>query len=179
MPLGRIRAWPSCTVARGPRPQHRLGPCAQRTCPRLAGPASTYAARDCAAWRASAHRSGHRSPGTRHGTADGGATVVEVEERKALEHPRWRGHPSGMWVEAIAHRSFLSMGRAEKPGRQRRSPMRWGAPVAGGSRVRAERERKLGSTIHGEKAGRGGGRGSAHRGGVRDGGGGRTAAVAR
>jgi hypothetical protein len=46
-----------------------------------------------------------------------------------------------------------------------------------------EGERKLGSTIHGEKNGKGGGgggaRGSAHRGGDHDGGGGRTAAVVR
>jgi hypothetical protein len=52
--------------------------------------------------------------------------VVEVEQRKALEHPRRRGHPRGMWVEAIAHRSFSSTGRAEKLGRRRRSPTRWG-----------------------------------------------------
>jgi hypothetical protein len=52
--------------------------------------------------------------------------------------------------------------------------------VAGGSCVRSERERKLSSTIHGEKWQEGGGaQGSAHCGGVRDGGGGRTAAVAR
>jgi hypothetical protein len=46
--------------------------------------------------------------------------------------------------------------------------------------VGAERERKLGSTIHREKQQEGGGaQGSAHRGGVHDGGGGRTVAVAR
>jgi hypothetical protein len=70
-------------------------------------------ARDCAALHTSAHRSGHRSPGAHRGTADGGAIVAEVEQGKALEHPLWRGHLPGMWVEAVAHRSFLSMGRGK------------------------------------------------------------------
>jgi hypothetical protein len=147
--------------------------------PRLAGPASACAARDCATRHVSAHQSGHRAPGACHGAAGGGATVAEVEQRKAFEHPRQRGHPPGMLVEAIAHRSFLSTGRVKKLGQRQRSPMRWGAPVTGGSCVGAERERKLGSTIHREKAARGGARGSAHRGGVRDDGGGRTAVVVR
>jgi hypothetical protein len=80
---------------------------------------------DCAALHASAHRSGQRSPGARRGTAGGGATVVEVEQAEALEHPRWRGHPPGKRVEKAAHQSFLTTGRVEKPGRQRRSPMWW------------------------------------------------------
>jgi hypothetical protein len=104
-------------------------------------------ARDCAALRASAHRSGHRSPGTRRGAAGGGATVVEVEQGKALEHPRWRGHLLGMWVEAVAHQSFLPTGRGENwiGG----DVLQRGVGSSGRRRsyVGVEGERKLGSTI--------------------------------
>jgi hypothetical protein len=55
-----------------------------------------------------------------------------------------------------------------------RTPATGGGPASGW-----RGERKLGSTVHVEKAARGGARGSAHRGGFRDGGGRRTAAVAR
>jgi hypothetical protein len=62
-----------------------------------------------------AHRSGHHSPGARHGVAGGGATMAEVGQGWALEHPWWRGHPPGKWVEVAAHPSFLPTGRVEKP----------------------------------------------------------------
>jgi hypothetical protein len=137
--------------------------------PWLAGPASAYAARDGAARRASARRSGHRSPGVRRGAAGGGATVVEVEQATALKHPRRRGYPPGMGVEAIAHRSSLSTGR----GRKTRSAEAFfdevRASVAGGGPVMGRRERELSSMFHGRKAARRGS-GSAHRGRARDGG---------
>jgi hypothetical protein len=76
---------------------------------------------------ASAHRSGHRSPSTRRGAAGSGATVAEVGQGEALEHPRRRGHPPGKRVEAAAHLSFSPMEGVEKPGRRRCSPMRWGS----------------------------------------------------
>jgi hypothetical protein len=130
MPLGRIRAWPSCTVACGPRPQRRLGPCAHRTRPTVC-------------------RVGLGLRGAARGAAGGGATMAEVEQRKALEHPRRRGHPLGMWVEAIAHRSFSSTGKGGN--RIGGGVLRWGERSGGRRRsyVRVEGERKLGSTIHG------------------------------
>jgi hypothetical protein len=92
--------------------------------PRLAELASACAARDYAARRASAHRSGHRSSGARRGAVGGGATVAVVEQGEALEDPRQRGHPPGMWVEAISHRSFLPTGKGGKPDWRLRSPTR-------------------------------------------------------
>jgi hypothetical protein len=117
----------------------------------LAGPASACAARDCAALRASAHRSGHRSLGAHRGAAGGGATMAEVEQGEALEHPRWRGHPPGKRVEAAAHRIFLPTGRVEKPRRQRHSPTRWGFQWLGwGGRGSSS------ASVFGEKGGKGG-----------------------
>jgi hypothetical protein len=139
-------------------------------CQRLAGPASACTARDGAAQRACAHRSGHHSPGAHRGADGCGATMAEVEQRTALEHPQRRGHPPGMWVEAIAHRSFLSTGRADKPGRRRRSPMRWGLRWPAGTASEWRGRESSGSSVPGEKAARGGARGSAHRGGVHGGG---------
>jgi hypothetical protein len=127
--------------------------------------------------RASAHRSSHRSPSTHRSAAGGGATVVEVEQRKVLEHPRRRGHLLGKWVEAIAHRGFSSTGRggtgsAAMFSDEVRAPAVVLRRGGGGEEARLNNPwRKSGK--------RGGARGSAHRGGVRDGGGGRTAAVAR
>jgi hypothetical protein len=80
--------------------------CIVHTAHGFAGPALAYAARDCVALHASAHRSGHRSPGARRGTAGGGATMAEVGQGEALEHPQRRSHPLGKWVEVVAHRSF-------------------------------------------------------------------------
>jgi hypothetical protein len=120
--------------------------------PRLAGPASACVARDCTARRASAHRSGHRSPGTHRGAAGGGATMAEVEQRKVLEHPRRRGHPPGMWVEAIAHRSFLPTGKGGKTrlavvfSDEVRAPVAGGGPASGwrgrGSSAQQSTEKK-------------------------------------
>jgi hypothetical protein len=163
-------AWPTSTVPTRPV-------CTAHVAHVLARLASACVAHDCAR-RASAHRSGHRSPGARRGAAGGGATAAEVEQGEALEHPRRRGHPPGKWLEAAAHRSFLPMGRVEKPGRRRRSPMRWGFWWPVGSCVRVESKRKLRRKCTRRKRRQGGARGSAHRGGVHDVGGGRTTAVA-
>jgi hypothetical protein len=146
--------------------------------PWLAGPASACAARDDASQRASARRSGHRSPGTRRGAAGGGATVAEVEKTTALEHPRRRGYPLGTGVEVIAHRSSLSTGRGRKTGSAAAFSDEARAPVAGGGLATERREREVGSTLHGRKSGKRSS-GSAHRGRARDGGGGRTVTVAR
>jgi hypothetical protein len=136
MSLGRIRARPSCTVACGPHPQRRLGQCAQCVRP--------------TACRASLGLRGLR----RRGADGGGTTVAEVEQKTTLEHPRRRGYPSGMEVDAIAHRSSLSMGR----GRKTRSAAVFfneaRAPVAGGGPMSGWRERELGSTFHRRKSGK-------------------------
>jgi hypothetical protein len=89
----------------------------------------------------------------RHGAR---AHTEAVTALRKLEHPRRRGHPPGMWVEAIAHGVSSRWGRGEN----------WiGDDVlrrgegSGGRRwsfIRVEGERKLGSTIHREKAARGG-----------------------
>jgi hypothetical protein len=143
--------------------------CAAYAAHGMPGP-SACAAYDCVALRASAHRSGHRSLG---------ATLAEVEQGNALEHPRRRGNPSDMWVEAVAHRSFLPTGRGGKTGSaavfsdDARDPAAGGGPASGwrgrGSSAQESQEKK-----------RQGGRcsGSAHRGGFRDGGGGRIVVVA-
>jgi hypothetical protein len=89
--------------------------------------------------------------------------MVEVGQGEALEHPRRRGHPLGKWVEAVAHRSFLPTGRVEKPGRRRRSLMRWRLRWPVGSYVGVERERKLRLKWTRRKGGKGCARGSAHR----------------
>jgi hypothetical protein len=102
---------------------------------------------------------------------------VEAEQKAVLEHPRWRGYPPGMGVEAIAHRSSLSTGRGRKTGSTTFIDEAR-APVAGGGPATGRRERELGSTFHGRKA-TSGGSGSAHRGRARDGGGSWTATVAR
>jgi hypothetical protein len=150
--------WPTSTVPMRPV-------CTAHATHGLARPASAYAARDCAVLRASAHWSGHHSPGMLHGTAGGGATVVKVEQGEVLEHPRRRGHPPGKRVEAAAHRSFLPMGRVEKPGRRRRSLTRWGLWWPAGSCVGVGRERKLRRKCTRIKRWQGGARGSAHCGG--------------
>jgi hypothetical protein len=182
MPLGRIRARPNCTVTCGPHPQCRRGPFAQCTRPTaLPGrpqPALPATMRHCAR-HASAHRSGHHSPGARRGTAGGGSTVEEVEQGEVLEHPWRRDHLAGKWVEAAAHRSFLPTGRVEKPGQQRRSPMRWGLRWPAGSYIGVGRKRKLRRKCTQRKRRQVSARGSAHRGGVSDGGGGRTTTMAR
>jgi hypothetical protein len=147
-------------------------------CTRPAGPASACAARDGAVRRESACRSGHRSPGACRGVAGGGATAAEVEQTAPLEDPRRRGYPSGMGVEAIANRSSSSTGRGRKTGSAAAFSDEVRAPVAGGSPAMGRRKRELSSMFHGRKAARRGS-GSAHRGGARDGGGGRTMTVAR
>jgi hypothetical protein len=110
-----------------------------------------HVARDRAALCVSTHRSGHRSPGARRGMAGGGATVAEVEQGKALEHPRRRGHPPGMWVEVVAHRSFLPTGRG-KTGSVAAFSDEVRAPAAGGGPASGWRgERTLSSIVPGEK----------------------------
>ncbi len=118
--------------------------------PQLAGPASA-----CTARRASTHRSGHRSLSARRGAAGDATTMAEVEQRKVLEHPRRRGYPSGMGVEAIAHRSSLSTGRGRKTGSAAAFSDEARAPVAGGGPATARREGKVSSTLHGRRTARG------------------------
>jgi hypothetical protein len=136
------------------------------------------AARDGVARRASARRSSHRSLGACHGTACGGATAAEVEQMVALEHPRWRGYPPGMGVEAIDHRSSSSTERGRTTGSAAAFSDEARAPMASGGPATGRRKREQSSTFHGRKAARRGS-GSAHRGRARDGGGGRIVTVAR
>jgi hypothetical protein len=103
---------------------------------------------------------------------------VATQPTTALKHPRRRGYPPGMGVEAIAHRSSLSTGRGRKTGSAAAFSDEVRAPVAGGSLATGRRERELSSTFHERKATRRGS-GSAHRGRARDGGGDRTTTVAR
>jgi hypothetical protein len=95
-----------------------------------------------------------------------------------LKHPRWRGYPPGMGVEAIAHRSSLSTGRGRKTGSAAAFSDEVRALVASGGPAMERRERVLSSTFNERKVARRGS-GSAHRGRARDGGGGQTATVAR
>jgi hypothetical protein len=122
---------------------------------RLAGPASACAARDMAL-RASARRSGHRSPGTHRGAASGDATTAEVVQTAALEHSRRRGYPPGMGEGAIAHRSSSSTGRGRKPARRQCFSDEVRAPVAGGGPTTGRREREVSSALHGRETVRGG-----------------------
>jgi hypothetical protein len=116
--------------------------------------------------------------------ARAGAARERTPERSALsghtllEHPRWRGYPPGMGVEAIAHWSALSTGRGKKTGSAVVFSDEARAPVASGGPASGWREREVGSTLHRRKVARGGS-GSAHRGRAHDGGGGRTATVVR
>jgi hypothetical protein len=80
------------------------------------------------------------------------ATVTEVEQTMALEHPRRRGYPPGMGVEAIAHRSSLSTGRGKKTGSVAAFSDEARASVAGGGPASGWREREVGSTLHGRKS---------------------------
>jgi hypothetical protein len=84
--------------------------------------------------------------------------MVEVEQGKALEHPWRRGHPSGMWVEAVAHWSFLPTGRGGGGNWIGDGVLRRGEGFGGWrqSGVGVEGVRKLGSTVPREKAARGG-----------------------
>jgi hypothetical protein len=82
------------------------------------------------------------------------ATVVEVEQKMALQHPRRRGYPLGMGVEAIAHRSSMSMGRGRKTESTAAFSDEARAPVAGGGPASGWRERELGSTFHRRKSGK-------------------------
>jgi hypothetical protein len=98
--------------------------------------------RPTTAQRASARRSGHRSPGMHRGAVGDGATATEVEQTAALEHPRWRGYPPGMGVDARAHRSSLSTGRGRKTrsaaafSDEARAPMDGSGPATGRRRER-------------------------------------------
>jgi hypothetical protein len=72
----------------------------------------------------------------------------------ALQHPRWRGYPPGMGVEAIAHRSSMSTGRGRKTESAAAFSDEARAPVAGGGPASGWRERELGSTFHRRKSGK-------------------------
>jgi hypothetical protein len=129
-PMPTAPAWPVCTA-------HAAHGLLGR--PRPRGPRRHGAAR-----RVSARWSGHRSPGVRRSAADDGATVAEAEQKAALEHPRWRGYPLGMGVEAIAHRSSLSTGRGRKTGSVATFSDEVRAPVAGGGPTTGRRRRVCG-----------------------------------
>jgi hypothetical protein len=101
-------AWPTPTAS------------AQPVCTARAAHGLPGRPRPVTAWRgASAHRSGHRSPGARRGMAGGGATVAEAKKKTALEHPRRRGYPSGMGVEgARAPLTVEDLATAEAAGQR-------------------------------------------------------------
>jgi hypothetical protein len=170
MPLGRIHARPSCTVAHGPRPQRRLGPCAQRTRPTacraglgLRGPR----------WRGAARvRTPERSPlsgrSSRRGWLwcyHGGGGAKDSARAPTAERP-----PAGHVGGGDSSPELLVDGKGGKTGTAAAFSDEVGAPVAGGYCVRVERERKLRLKRTRRKGGKGGARGSAHRGGVRGGG---------
>jgi hypothetical protein len=83
-----------------------------------------------------------------------GAIVAEVEQKMSLQHPRRRGYPPGMGVEAIAHRSSMSTGRGRKTESAAAFSDEARAPVAGGGPASGWRERELGSTFHRRKSGK-------------------------
>jgi hypothetical protein len=109
------------------------------------------------------HQSGHRSSGARRGVASVNVTMAEVGQGWVLEHPRWRGHPPGKWVEVTAQSSSLSMGGGKTVWR-RRSLMRWVLWWPAVSCIVVGKRRKLMRRCTQRKRRQGGARGSAHRG---------------
>jgi hypothetical protein len=82
--------------------------------------------------------------------------MAKVEQGEALEHPRRRGHPPGMWVEAIAHRSFLPTGKAGETGSAAAFSDELRAPAVGGSPVSGWRGRGSSAQQSTEKKRQGG-----------------------
>jgi hypothetical protein len=154
--------------------------CIEHTAHGFAGLASACAARDCAALRVSAHRSGHRS-----------RAHVTARSPVALPWRRWsKGrclsihggeptHRASGWRRQLTVASYRREGW--KTGTVAAFSEEVGASVAGGVLHRGGEGEEAQAQVYPEKkAARGvGARGSTHRGGVHDGGGGRTAAVAR
>jgi hypothetical protein len=140
VPLGQNQVRPRCTVARGPRPRRRLGPCARRG--RMA---HGHACAACARWaglgqrglqrRGAARRMPERSPlpGACHGAAGGDATAAETAQTTAVEHPRRWGYPPDMGDRTLAHRSSSSTLRRRNLAQRRRFSdevgLRWPAVV--------------------------------------------------
>jgi hypothetical protein len=83
--------------------------------------------------------------------------VAEVEQGEVLKHPRRRGHPPGKWVEAVAHQSFLPMGREKKTGTTAAFFDEVGAPVAGGVLCRGGEGEEAHAQVKLEKRRQGGG----------------------
>jgi hypothetical protein len=166
--LNIFRIWKTNSTTTGPKPrsaQWRVAHAHSAGSARLHSGAWPTSERSPLSGRAS--RRGWR----RRYIGGGGANA-------ALEHPRRRGYPPGMGVEAIAHRSSLSTGRERKTGSAAAFSDEARAPVAGEGPTTERREREVGSTLHRRKSVKRSS-GSAHRGQARDGGGGRTATVAR
>jgi hypothetical protein len=151
-------AWPVCTACAAYGHSAGSAQCTMRVARGL--PGRPRPVRPAMARRESTRRSGHRSLGARRSVASGGATAKEVEQTTALEHPRRRGYPPGMGVEAIAHRSSLSTGRGRKTGSVATFSDEARALVVGGGPAMGRREREVGSTLHGRKSGK---RGLGHR----------------
>jgi hypothetical protein len=169
MSLSRIRAWPSCTVPTRPA-------CTACVWPSLAwlglSLRSVRAAQGLAQLSlglrsvrvthllalhagVSAHRSGHCSLGARHGTAGGDATMADMEQGEALEHPREEAtrRASG-WRRQLTRASCRQEGWKNWDGG---GVLRRGG-CSGGQRCPAsgwERAGSSGARVPGEKGGKG------------------------
>jgi hypothetical protein len=153
LPLGRINAQPSCTVARGPCPQHWLGPCAQRTWPMACQAClGLREPRLCGAARERSPRSGRTSWRGRRRCYHGGGGAREGAQAPTVERP-----PAGHVDGGGSSPELLADGKGGN--RISGDVLRWGEG-SGGRRqscVRVEGERKLGSIVVGKKVARGGG----------------------
>jgi hypothetical protein len=134
-----------------PLAESALSPVAQCTRPTPTAPARPGALRTCpTACRAGLGLCGPRWRGAR---VHAGAVTALRARITVLEHPRRRGYPPGMGVEAIAHWSSLSMGR----GRKTRSAAAFSdearAPVADNGPATGRRER---ISVDGRREKRGG-----------------------
>jgi hypothetical protein len=126
LPLGRIRARPSCTVVHGPRLQCRLSPCAQHMWPMacraglgLRGPRLCGTARERTPERSLL--SGHASRRSRRWRYCGGGGAKEGAQAPTTERPPV-GHVGG----GDSSPEFLADGEGGggKPNRWRHSSMR-------------------------------------------------------
>jgi hypothetical protein len=138
LPLGRNRARPSYTVARGPRPQRWLGPCAQR-----ARPTATALARPGCTARAAHGLPGRPRPArpvtARRGTrAHAGAVTalrarVMVRPAVVLQWQRWskRRCSSTHGGEATRRAWERKSGSAAAFSNKVRAPMAGGGPATG------------------------------------------------
>jgi hypothetical protein len=164
VPLGRIRARPSCTVALGPRSRRWLGPCAQHARPAFTALARPVCAarglrlpsRPQPAWPATARRSAaharavtapgrvfRRSRRQRHsggGGANGGGrapTTVRL--------------PTGHGGRGDSSLELLVDGQGEKTSLAAAFFRRGGATVASGGPAMGRREGEVSLTLHRQK----------------------------